>query len=114
MTKETLSAELNELLNNKRYMERAKEVSRIFKDNPIHPMDEAMYWMEYVIQHKGAKHLKSKAVNMPFYQYFMLDIIALCVGVILLIFTTISTVFKLICCRESSNVTRSSKKKKTH
>lgn len=69
-----LAAELNELINNGQYAMRAKEVSRLFNDNLMHPMDEAMYWIEYVIRSNGAKHLKSKAADMPLVSYLLLDV----------------------------------------
>uniref|UniRef100_A0A336LLS6 UDP-glucuronosyltransferase n=1 Tax=Culicoides sonorensis TaxID=179676 RepID=A0A336LLS6_CULSO len=43
-----------ELINNKKYIERAKEVQEIFKDNLMDPMDKAIYWIEYVAKHKKA------------------------------------------------------------
>lgn len=43
ITVETLSSHLNELLTNKSYYNRAKEISRLFNDNL------AMFWIEYVI-----------------------------------------------------------------
>ncbi len=39
-------------------------------------MDMAIYWTEYVIRHKGALHLQTAAVHMPWYQYLLLDVIA--------------------------------------
>lgn len=75
ITPETLSAHLDEMLTNKSYYNRAKEISRLFNDNLVHPMDEAMFWIEYVIRSNGAKHLKSNAVNMPWFSYLLLDII---------------------------------------
>lgn len=38
------------------------------------PMDTAIYWTEYVIRHKGAPHLRSTAVGMPWYQYYLIDV----------------------------------------
>lgn len=75
ITYETLSTQLNELLNNKSYYNRAKELAYLFNDNLVHPMDEAIFWIEYVARNKGAKHLKSNAVNMSLFSYLMLDII---------------------------------------
>lgn len=75
ITAEILAANLNELLTNKSYYNRAKELSVLFTDNLVHPMDEAIFWIEYVARHKGAKHLKSNAVNMSLFSYLMLDII---------------------------------------
>lgn len=74
ITTETLSTYLNEMLTNKSYHNRAKEIAHLFNDNLVHPMDEAMFWIEYVIRSKGAKHLKSNAVNMSWFSYLLLDI----------------------------------------
>lgn len=75
ITKESLSEVLNELLTNKQYSAKAKETSAIFLRNPIHPMDEFIFWIEYVIEFHGAKHLKSIAVDMPLFTYLLLDIL---------------------------------------
>lgn len=38
-------------------------------------LEKAVWWTEYVIRHKGAPHLRSPALDLPIYQYFLLDII---------------------------------------
>jgi len=50
------------------------------------PTESVVYWTEYVIRHKGAPHLKSHAFNLTWYQYFLLDVIA----VVLLIILSVS------------------------
>ena len=42
----------------------AEEKSAIFKDQFHDPADETTYWIEYIIRHNGANHLKSPIVNM--------------------------------------------------
>lgn len=69
-----LFAELNEVLQNREYAVKAKEVGEIFNDNMMHPMDEAMYWIEHVIKSNGAKYLKSGAVHLNWLQYVQLDV----------------------------------------
>lgn len=62
------------MLDNKKYSESAKKWSRIFLENPIHPMDEAMFWIEYVINHNGADFIKSSSINLKWYQHFLIDV----------------------------------------
>lgn len=50
-------------------------LSQLFKDRPQHPMETAVYWLEYVIKYKGAKHLRSAALELSWYQYLLLDVI---------------------------------------
>lgn len=118
ITTESLSANLNSLLNDKQYFVKAKETSAFLKDNPVDPMDEFVYWVEYVIRHKGAKHLKSNAVNQCFTSYLLLDI----VGVIVLGFLVLATIaYKLLqrilggkkTIKSKESVVKSEKKKKT-
>lgn len=53
------------------------------------PLETAIYWVEYVARHKGAHFMKTAAVNMPFYQYYLLDVIAFVVTVLLMFFSAI-------------------------
>lgn len=46
------------------------------KDQPQDGLEKAIWWIEYVIRHKGAKHLRSIAVDLPWWQYLMLDVMA--------------------------------------
>lgn len=50
------------------------------------PLDTAVYWVEYVARHKGAHFMKTAAVGMPFYQYYLLDVIAFILAVLLVFF----------------------------
>lgn len=88
-----LLSKLNIILNNKQFREQAKEESVLYRDNPIDPMDEAMYWIEYVARHKGTKVFRSKAVHLPWYIYIHLDILA---AIAFSAFVTIYVIKKLI------------------
>ena len=71
-----------------RYRENAQRLSRIFRDQPLTPMEQAVYWTEYVIRHKGAPHLRSAVLDLAWYQYFLLDVIvvlALTVGSVVVV-----------------------------
>lgn len=81
------------MLDEPNYRQRAKEVSVLFRDNPIDPMEEAMYWIEYAARHKGAKDLQSSAVHMPWYIYYHLDIMAV---LLTLLYFTFKIAFYII------------------
>ncbi|XP_049840460.1 UDP-glucosyltransferase 2-like [Schistocerca gregaria] len=55
ITADSLTWALTEALNNPR----AREVSRIFHDRPRAPLEEAVWWTEYVVKHRGATALRS-------------------------------------------------------
>uniref|UniRef100_A0A1B6CCZ4 UDP-glucuronosyltransferase n=1 Tax=Clastoptera arizonana TaxID=38151 RepID=A0A1B6CCZ4_9HEMI len=97
INEEVVSSAVNVMLNDPKYQNKAKELSRIFRDRPLSPLDTAVYWTEYVMKHKGAHHLRSAAVGMPWYQYFLLDVIGvLLLGIVSVIGLIIYTV-KLVC-----------------
>ncbi|KAJ8720260.1 hypothetical protein PYW07_012303 [Mythimna separata] len=80
--------ELKDALNiilQEKYQKKAKELSRLWKDRPLSPMDTAIFWIEYVARNKGAVNLKPPTVDMPLYEYLMLDVILAVGSVSLLI-----------------------------
>ena len=64
------------------------------RDQPETPQDRAVFWAEYVIRHKGAKHLQSAARNLNFFQYYCVDVIATLVAGISGIFVGIFVIMK--------------------
>jgi glucuronosyltransferase len=40
------------------------------------PLNTAIFWTEYVIRHGGATHMRSAALDLAWYQYLLLDVIA--------------------------------------
>lgn len=60
-----------------------KNLSIAFKDRPLPPQKSVVYWTEYVIKHNGTSHLESVGSELPFYQYFMLDIFTFIAAVII-------------------------------
>lgn len=72
-----LTEKLNVILNDKQYAISAKEKSILFRDNPMDPLDESMFWIEYAARHKGTKSLQSHAVHMPWHVYLHFDILGL-------------------------------------
>ncbi|KAJ9601562.1 hypothetical protein L9F63_000305 [Diploptera punctata] len=116
ITEYTILSSIKEVLENPKYRENAQRLSRIFRDQPMTPMEQAVFWTEYVIRHKGAPHMRSAALDLTWYQYFLLDVIAVLVlavvAVLTILFIIIRTIFKLICRRSKPNVQITSRKKK--
>lgn len=51
-------------------------MSKLFKDRPLNVTEAVVYWTEYVIRHKGAKHLRTAAVEMPWWKYHLIDVVS--------------------------------------
>jgi hypothetical protein len=112
ISEESLLENINEMLNNPKYLENAKKRSKLFHDREVSPMDTAVYWVEYVIRHRGAPHLRVAGLDLPWYKYFLLDVIAF-IGLTCcsLLFVT-RYIFKTICKKICSKKT--TKKLKSH
>jgi hypothetical protein len=48
--------------------------SELFKNQPQHPLDRAIFWIEKAIKNNGLQYLRSPTLNMYFYEIHMLDI----------------------------------------
>ncbi|KAH0508461.1 UDP-glucuronosyltransferase 2B17 [Microtus ochrogaster] len=75
MTRADLLNALNAVIDNHSYKENAMWLSTIHHDQPMKPLDRAIFWIEFVMRHKGAKHLRPLAHNLTWYQYHSLDVI---------------------------------------
>ncbi|KAI8489721.1 UDP-glucuronosyltransferase 2A1 [Branchiostoma belcheri] len=62
------------VLTNNSFKETAARLSRLHRDQPQSPMERAVWWIEHVIQHGGLPHLRARAVELPWYQYYLLDV----------------------------------------
>lgn len=96
---------INFLLNN-RFGEAARRASSILRDNPMPIMDKAVFWIEYVIRHKGAPHLRTTANDLYWFQYYLLDVTtAISIAIIFvsyLNYKCYSYLSKKICAAKSS------------
>uniref|UniRef100_A0A8C9QRH8 UDP-glucuronosyltransferase n=1 Tax=Spermophilus dauricus TaxID=99837 RepID=A0A8C9QRH8_SPEDA len=66
---------LRMVINDPLYKENAMKLSRIQHDQPVKPLDRAVFWIEFVMRHKGAKHLRVAAHDLSWFQYYSLDVI---------------------------------------
>lgn len=83
------------------YRDNMQKLSRLHRDQPMKPLDLAVFWIEYVMRHKGARHLRTHANKMSWLVYHSVDVIAaLLTAVLLFIFICLSTVrmvWKILC-----------------
>lgn len=76
LTEENFYTAISNVLNKPKYLQTAHLRSKVFHDNPIKPLDKAIFWIEYILRQNGAPHLKSPALNLKWFQYLFLDVIA--------------------------------------
>lgn len=88
---------LKEVLYQPSYREKMKELSRLQRDQPMKPLDRAMFWIEFVMRHKGAAHLRTESYKMSTIQYYSIDVVAFLLAVLLAAFTGFIYAVKFLC-----------------
>ncbi|KAM5229097.1 UDP-glucuronosyltransferase 1-2-like isoform 3-T3 [Ctenodactylus gundi] len=83
MTSDDLANALKKVINDKSYKENIMRLSSLHKDRPIEPLDLAVFWVEFVMRHKGAPHLRPAAHDLTWYQYHSLDVIGFLLAIVL-------------------------------
>lgn len=78
LSEEDVRLKIIEVIENTKYRNKMKERSLIFRSQPMHPLDRAIFWIEHVIQFKG--YLQAPAGQMSFFKMYMLDLVALIIG----------------------------------
>uniref|UniRef100_A0A669CAG5 UDP-glucuronosyltransferase n=1 Tax=Oreochromis niloticus TaxID=8128 RepID=A0A669CAG5_ORENI len=92
MTAEDLRDAINTVINDKSYKENAMRLSSIHHDRPMSALEEAVFWIEFTLRNKGAKHLRVQAHELTWYQYHSLDVLGFFLTVdLLIIFIFIKT-----------------------
>lgn len=49
----------------------------IMDDQPLSPLERAVWWTEHVLRHKGASHLKANGIHMGWTEYYEVNLILL-------------------------------------
>ncbi|XP_017159435.1 UDP-glucuronosyltransferase 2C1-like isoform X2 [Poecilia reticulata] len=86
---------MQEVLNEPSYRQNMQRLSRLHRDQPMRPIDTAVFWIEYVIRHKGAGHLKAQSNRMPWYVYHSVDVFLFLTAAVML--TLLATVVFIRC-----------------
>lgn len=97
LTATQLKNAIERVINEKQYKEKANIMSIRFKDRPQPPMEKALFWVEFIAKHKGAKFLHCTGMNLSFIEYHNLDaIFVLYIICPLLICLQLWSIYKLI------------------
>ncbi|XP_074523097.1 UDP-glucuronosyltransferase 2B13-like [Halichoeres trimaculatus] len=88
---------IQEVLNEPSYRMNMQRLSRLHRDTPMKPMDSAIFWIEFVMRHKGAAHLRTDSYKLPWYVYHSVDIVLFFVGALLLVLLTALMLIRCLC-----------------
>ncbi|KAK7934027.1 hypothetical protein WMY93_004923 [Mugilogobius chulae] len=110
VNREMFLSALKEVLYEPKYAQNMKRLSELHRDQPLKPLDKAMFWIEFVMRHRGAKHLVSQSYKLSKVQYYCLDVLLFLLALTALgvcaLAKTLQVLWRALFCR--------SKKDKTH
>uniref|UniRef100_A0A667WNF7 UDP-glucuronosyltransferase n=1 Tax=Myripristis murdjan TaxID=586833 RepID=A0A667WNF7_9TELE len=76
VNKDSFLEAVKAVLYERSYRENMQMLSRLHRDQPMKPLDRAMFWIEFVMRHKGAAHLRTDSYKMSWIQYHSIDVVA--------------------------------------
>ncbi|XP_066275209.1 UDP-glucuronosyltransferase 2C1-like [Branchiostoma lanceolatum] len=97
VTTDQLYQAIAHILTNNSYRENAARLSRLYRDQPQSPMKRAVWWIEHAIKHGRLSHLRARAVDLPWYQYYLLDVAAFLLAVCSAAIGTVWCSWFLVC-----------------
>ena len=110
---EQITRAVKEILENPIYLKNVQKISAILKDRKNTPAEEGADWIEYVLRHDGAKHLRNPLIDLPFYQEYMLDVFIFLGVLLFLVVYLIYVCTRFVCRKCSSGGSASEDKQKT-
>uniref|UniRef100_A0A1Q3FQR5 UDP-glucuronosyltransferase n=2 Tax=Culex tarsalis TaxID=7177 RepID=A0A1Q3FQR5_CULTA len=94
LTTDGLRQAILEVIENKKYKRNIERLGKLIRDQPMRPVDKAVWWTEYVIRHQGASHYRYKPAKMPAWQYHYYDVVAFLFTVTVLLVVALAYVVR--------------------
>ena len=109
LTADTLRAAIMAALTPVR-LSAVRHRQQLMREQPLQPRDLAVHWVEHVIRHGGAPHLRSVGADLNFFQYYSLDVLAFLLVALMLLMKLVVMMTKWIChcCRSCLHRTKTS------
>lgn len=96
LTAEKLLWAIKQVIYEPKYREEVKKRQFLLMDQLETPLERAIFWTEYVLRHRGAKHLQSPSRHMGVIQYYLVDVILLLLFAGVVIYFAIKFCWRLV------------------
>uniref|UniRef100_A0A3B5LBZ7 UDP-glucuronosyltransferase n=1 Tax=Xiphophorus couchianus TaxID=32473 RepID=A0A3B5LBZ7_9TELE len=73
MTVDELEQALHAVINEPSFRSNMQQLSLLQQQQPVAPLSTAAFWLEFVMRHGGAKHLRLASHDLYWFQYYSLD-----------------------------------------
>ncbi|XP_049819206.1 UDP-glucuronosyltransferase 1A5-like [Aethina tumida] len=96
MTRDQLQEAIIEVAQTKKYKDNVLKYQKLILDQPNTGIEKAIWWIEYVLRHNGAAHLRYSAVDTPFYKYYLLDVISFFIVIVVSFLFILVKLYKIV------------------
>jgi glucuronosyltransferase len=103
MSEESLREKIIETVKPE-YKANMKKLYDLVYDQPISSLEKATFWIEYLVRHKGAKHLEFKAKSVPLHQKYCLDFLAIFLVAMYVAWKILSKLYSSLASRNKSKI----------
>ncbi|KAH8312486.1 hypothetical protein KR044_011014, partial [Drosophila immigrans] len=101
LTRHDFDSAVRKLLDQPKYWHNAQTLSQRFRDQPMHPLDTAVYWTEYIVRNKGAPYMRVSPTNIKITDYYCVDhVLMIVVRLSFIVAVVFYVIHKLLKCRE--------------
>ncbi|XP_076843508.1 LOW QUALITY PROTEIN: UDP glucuronosyltransferase 5 family, polypeptide G1 [Brachyhypopomus gauderio] len=101
LTSKDFHEAVTDVIKNPTFRSSMQKLSVLHRDRPLSSLDTAVFWIEYVLRHNGAPHLRSEGDKLPWYSYHCLDVLLLLLFLILAPVWAAVTLCRLLCCKSN-------------
>uniref|UniRef100_A0A8C1IM12 Glucuronosyltransferase n=1 Tax=Cyprinus carpio TaxID=7962 RepID=A0A8C1IM12_CYPCA len=88
---------LEEVLYNSSYKENMQRLSKLHHDQPMKPLDRAVFWIEFFMRNRGAPHLRTQSFRMSWIEYHSIDVILTLLMIVVLCCFMIHKIITFLC-----------------
>ncbi|XP_068624132.1 UDP-glycosyltransferase UGT5-like [Battus philenor] len=114
LSEDQLRSAIIETTQNERYRENIIRLRTLMSDQPQTPLERGIWWIEHVLRHGGAKHLRAPAANMSWSEYLEIELVSvlLLCSVLIIILAILVIRFVVQCIISHSHILNFKKLKK--
>ncbi|CAH0598240.1 unnamed protein product [Chrysodeixis includens] len=66
---------LLKVIGDESYRQNTVKLNKLMRDQPQAPLERTIWWLEYLLRHGSAKHLRSPAANISWAEYLELELV---------------------------------------
>ena len=101
MTEDSLLVAITEVLDDPEYQSSVSRLSDLIMDQPQHPLERAVWWLEYLLRHPHNPGMRPVTHDLSWPQYFLLDVNATVIAILGLVIFIFIGLIRYCCCKKA-------------